>query len=124
MTQKLVECIPNFSEARRPEVISAIRRAIAAVPFVQTLDQHSDLDHNRTVITFVGPPESVEEAAFQGIAQAAALIDLDQHSGEHPRIGASDKDDACQASSLHTAELTTTSTRWIRQSDVVSVSSM
>jgi glutamate formiminotransferase/formiminotetrahydrofolate cyclodeaminase len=90
MTQKLVECIPNFSEARRPEVITAIRQAIAAVPSAQILDQHSDLDHNRTVITFVGPPEAVEEAAFQGIAKAATLIDLDQHTGEHPRIGASD----------------------------------
>jgi glutamate formiminotransferase / formiminotetrahydrofolate cyclodeaminase len=86
----LVECIPNFSDARRPEVITAIRAAVSAVPGVHVLDQHSDLDHNRTVITFVGSPSGVEEAAFQAIAKAAGLIDLDQHTGEHPRIGATD----------------------------------
>jgi glutamate formiminotransferase / formiminotetrahydrofolate cyclodeaminase len=86
----LVECIPNFSDARRPEVISAIRDAISAVPGVHVLDQHSDLDHNRTVITFVGPPDGAEEAAFQAIAKAAELIDLNDHTGEHPRIGATD----------------------------------
>jgi glutamate formiminotransferase / formiminotetrahydrofolate cyclodeaminase len=86
----LVECIPNFSDARRPEVISAIRDAISAVPGVHVLDQHSDLDHNRTVITFVGPPDGAEEAAFQAIAKAAELIDLNTHTGEHPRIGATD----------------------------------
>jgi glutamate formiminotransferase / formiminotetrahydrofolate cyclodeaminase len=86
----LVECIPNFSDARRPEVITAIRAAVSAVPGVHVLDQHSDLDHNRTVITFVGSPAGVEEAAFQAIAKAAELIDLNQHTGEHPRIGATD----------------------------------
>ena len=86
----LVECIPNFSDARRPEVVAAIRQAIASVPGAAVLDQHSDLDHNRSVITFAGPPEAVEEAAFQAIAKAAALIDLDAHTGEHPRIGATD----------------------------------
>ncbi|MEJ5314384.1 glutamate formimidoyltransferase [Anaerolinea thermophila] len=90
MSQPLVECIPNFSEARRPEVVEAIRNAIASVPEVSILDQHSDMDHNRTVITFIGPPAAVEEAAFRGIEKAVQLIDLNYHTGEHPRIGAAD----------------------------------
>lgn len=90
MSPTLIECVPNFSEARRPEVVDAIQEAIATVPGIKVLDRHSDIDHNRSVITFVGPPESVEEAAFQGIARAAELIDLEKHSGEHPRIGATD----------------------------------
>ena len=90
MPSPLVECIPNFSEARRPDVVDAISAAIAAVAGIAVLDRHSDSDHNRTVITFVGPPAAVEEAAFRAIAKAAQLIDLEQHSGEHPRIGATD----------------------------------
>ncbi|MDT8896712.1 MAG: glutamate formimidoyltransferase [Thermanaerothrix sp.] len=90
MTQPLVECIPNFSEARRPEVVEAIIQAINSVPNVYILDRHSDFDHNRTVITFVGSPQAVEEAAFRAIARAAELIDLDKHTGAHPRIGATD----------------------------------
>lgn len=90
MPNPIVECIPNFSEARRPEVVDAILAQIRDVPGVRVLDRHSDMDHNRTVVTFVGPPESVEEAAFQAIAKAADLIDLEQHQGEHPRIGATD----------------------------------
>ena len=90
MTVPLVECIPNFSEARRPEVVEAILQAIRDVSGVHILDRHSDMDHNRTVITFVGEPGPVEEAAFRGIARAADLIDLNQHTGEHPRIGAAD----------------------------------
>lgn len=86
----LVECIPNFSEARRPEVIDQIVAAIRAVEGVSLLDRSSDLDHNRTVLTFAGPPAAVEEAAFRSIRQAAALIDMDAHTGEHPRIGATD----------------------------------
>lgn len=89
MTQ-LVECIPNFSEARRPEVVEAIVAAAAPVPAVTILDRSSDPDHNRTVLTFAGPPDAVQEAAFRTIAKAAELIDLNQHSGEHPRIGAAD----------------------------------
>ncbi len=87
---KIVECVPNFSEARRPEVVAQIRSAIAAVEGVTFLDQHSDADHNRTVLTFVGEPEAVECAAFDAIKTAAQLIDLDHHTGEHPRIGATD----------------------------------
>jgi glutamate formiminotransferase / formiminotetrahydrofolate cyclodeaminase len=90
MTKPILECIPNYSEARRPDVIEAIMSSITSVPDVILLDRHSDLDHNRTVITFVGPPEAVEEAAFRSIAKAAALINLDNHTGEHPRIGATD----------------------------------
>jgi glutamate formiminotransferase / formiminotetrahydrofolate cyclodeaminase len=90
MPNPIVECIPNFSEARRPEVVDAIANAITAVEGVSILDQHSDMDHNRTVITLVGHPQGVEEAAFQAIAKASELIDLDQHQGEHPRIGATD----------------------------------
>ena len=90
MPNPIVECIPNFSEARRPEVMAEIVDAMAGVPGIHILDRHSDLDHNRTVITFVGDPAAVEEAAFQGIARAAQLINLDEHSGAHPRIGATD----------------------------------
>ncbi|MBI3175570.1 MAG: glutamate formimidoyltransferase [Chloroflexi bacterium] len=89
MTQ-LVECIPNFSEARRPEVVDQIVAAITSVEGARLLDRSSDLDHNRTVVTFAGPPEAVEEAAFRAIQTAAKLIDLDQHTGAHPRIGATD----------------------------------
>ena len=88
MTIPLVECIPNFSEARSPEVVEAIVEAVKSVPAVTLLDQHSDHDHNRTVLTFVGPPVDVEEATYRAISTAAELINLDEHEGEHPRIGA------------------------------------
>ncbi|HYN82036.1 MAG TPA: glutamate formimidoyltransferase [Gemmatimonadaceae bacterium] len=87
---KLVECVPNFSEGRRPEVVKAIRDAIAAVEGVTVLDASSDASHNRSVITFVVPLERAVEAAFAGIQVAGAKIDMRQHSGEHPRIGAAD----------------------------------
>lgn len=90
MVMPIVECVPNFSDARRPEVIAKIMEAITAVDDVYVLDQHSDIDHNRTVVTFVGSPEGVENAAFAAIARAAELINLDEHTGEHPRIGATD----------------------------------
>jgi len=90
MTTPLIECVPNFSEARRPEVIQAISQSIASVEGVRVLDHHSDKDHNRTVITYVGSPAGVEEAAFRAIAKAAELIDMTRHTGEHPRIGATD----------------------------------
>ena len=87
----LVECVPNFSEARRPEVVEAIVAAIrGGSQDVQVLNVSSDMDHNRTVVTFAGPPAGVEAAAFAGNARAAELIDLNQHTGEHPRIGATD----------------------------------
>ncbi|MBA3340569.1 MAG: glutamate formimidoyltransferase [Gemmatimonadaceae bacterium] len=87
---KLIECVPNFSEGRRPEVVAAIRDAIAAVEGVSILDSSSDASHNRSVITFVAPAERVVEAAFAGIREAATRIDLREHTGEHPRIGATD----------------------------------
>ncbi len=90
MPSPLVECIPNFSEARRPEVIEKIIAAIQSVAGVQILDRHSDLDHNRTVITYIGAPGAAEEAAFLAIQCAAKIINLDEHTGEHPRIGATD----------------------------------
>src|SRR5258706_15219946 len=86
----LIECIPNFSEARRPEVIDQIVAAITSVEGAHLLDRSSDLDHNRTVLTFAGPPEAVEEAAFRAIKIASELINLNQHTGAHPRIGATD----------------------------------
>ncbi len=90
MPNPLVECIPNFSDARRPEVVEAIIQSINAVAGVHILDRHSDLDHNRTVITMIGTPAAIEQAAFASIACAAKLIDLNHHTGEHPRIGATD----------------------------------
>jgi glutamate formiminotransferase / formiminotetrahydrofolate cyclodeaminase len=90
MPTPLIECIPNFSEARRPEIIDQIAAAIQSVGEVKLLDRSSDLDHNRTVLTFAGTPSGVEEAAFRAIKTAAELIDLDQHTGAHPRIGATD----------------------------------
>src|SRR2546423_4859748 len=87
---KLVECVPNFSEGRRPEVVAAIRDAIAAVEGASVLDVSSDASHNRSVITFVAPVDTVVDAAFAGIRAASERIDLCQHTGEHPRIGATD----------------------------------
>jgi glutamate formiminotransferase / formiminotetrahydrofolate cyclodeaminase len=87
---KLVECVPNFSEGRRPEVVAAIRDAIASVEGVSVLDVSSDPSHNRSVMTFVAPVDIAVDAAFAGIRAASERIDLCQHSGEHPRIGATD----------------------------------
>jgi len=87
---KLVECVPNFSEGRRPEVVTAIRDAIASVEGVSVLDVSSDASHNRSVITFIAPVDSAVDAAFAGIKAAAERIDLCKHTGEHPRIGATD----------------------------------
>jgi glutamate formiminotransferase/formiminotetrahydrofolate cyclodeaminase len=86
----LVECVPNFSEGRNPETIAAIRDAIAATPNTHVLDVSSDPSHNRTVVTFVADLASAADAAFAGISVAHARIDLTQHHGEHPRIGATD----------------------------------
>ena len=87
---KLIECIPNFSEGRRPEVIAAITDAISGVPGVTLLDVNPDKDHNRVVVTFVGEADAVAEAAFRGAQKAAELIDMSEHHGEHPRLGATD----------------------------------
>ena len=90
MPSPLVECIPNFSEARRPRVVEAILAAISGVPNISLLNHSSDKDHNRTVVTFAGPPAAVEEAAFRAIQKAAERINLNRHSGSHPRLGATD----------------------------------
>jgi glutamate formiminotransferase/formiminotetrahydrofolate cyclodeaminase len=90
MPNPIVECIPNFSEARRPEVVEAILAAITGVADISLLDHSSDIDHNRTVVTYAGPPLAVAEAAFRAVRKAAELINLDQHSGSHPRLGATD----------------------------------
>jgi glutamate formiminotransferase / formiminotetrahydrofolate cyclodeaminase len=86
----IVECVPNFSEGRDPAVIAAIRDAIAGVTGRVVLDVSSDASHHRTVVTFVAPLEVVADAAFAGIREATARIDLTKHEGEHPRLGATD----------------------------------
>src|SRR5512139_1937545 len=88
--RKIVECVPNFSEGRRPEVIERIVNVIKSVNGVSLLDQEMDKDHNRAVISFVAEPEAALEAAFKAVKTAAELIDLNQHKGEHPRMGATD----------------------------------
>lgn len=87
---RIVECVPNFSEGRRPEVVDAIVEAITSVANVYLLDREMDADHNRAVITIVGPPESIGQAAVRGVEAAMRRIDLTRHTGEHPRIGATD----------------------------------
>ncbi len=87
---QIVECVPNFSEGRRSEVVRAISEAVERVEGVRLLDEEMDRDHNRAVLTFVGKPDPVVEAAFRAVARAAELIDLTKHQGEHPRIGATD----------------------------------
>ena len=86
----LVECVPNFSEGRNPQVIDEIVASIKSVPGVTVLDFSSDASHNRSVITFAGEPGAVEEAAFRSVKRASELIDMEKHTGEHPRIGAAD----------------------------------
>ena len=88
--RKIVECIPNFSEGRRPEVMDEIVAAITAVNGVVLLDRESDPNHNRSVVTFVAEPAAVVDAALAGAKRAAELIDLNRHEGEHPRMGATD----------------------------------
>ncbi|MDQ6694799.1 MAG: glutamate formimidoyltransferase [Chloroflexota bacterium] len=88
--QKIVECVPNFSEGRSQEVIEKIAGTVRSIPRVRLLDIASNPDHNRTVLTFVGPPEPVAEAAFQATATAVELIDMEKQKGEHPRMGAMD----------------------------------
>jgi glutamate formiminotransferase/formiminotetrahydrofolate cyclodeaminase len=90
MEMRLIECVPNFSEGRDEKVIAAITDAIKAVSGVKLLDIDPGFSTNRTVVTFVGDPESVLEAAFQGIKMAKQLIDMRKHTGVHPRMGATD----------------------------------
>jgi glutamate formiminotransferase/formiminotetrahydrofolate cyclodeaminase len=87
---KLIECVPNFSEGRDRVVVDAIAAEIATSPGAVLLDVDPGAATNRTVVTFIGSPEAVEEAAFRAIRKAAALIDMSRHRGEHPRLGATD----------------------------------
>lgn len=87
---QIIECVPNFSEGRSEHVINAIAEVIDAVKDVNLLHITSDIDHNRTVMTFAGSPDAVIEAAYNAIELATKLIDMKQHSGVHPRIGATD----------------------------------
>ena len=90
MQTRLVECVPNFSEGRKPEIVEVIGNAIASVASACVLDTHIDPDHNRSVITFVATPERVVEAAVNAVRRASELIDMRTHLGEHPRLGATD----------------------------------
>jgi len=88
--RRLIECVPNFSEGRDPSRIRAIVGAMSGVAGSWVLDCHSDPDHNRTVVTLAGQPEGVEKAILEGVRKATELIDLRNHSGVHPRLGATD----------------------------------
>src|SRR5882672_10987845 len=91
MPSPLVECVPNFSEGRDQATITTLRAAIVAIRGVKLLDVQSDAAHNRSVFTFVAPPAVAVDAAFAAMRVATARIDLTKHSGEHPRIGATDR---------------------------------
>jgi glutamate formiminotransferase len=88
--ESLIECVPNFSEGRDAAKLDAIAAAMSGVPEAWLLDRHSDADHNRSVMTLAGRPDAVAEAALRGVGEAARLLDLTQHSGVHPRLGATD----------------------------------
>lgn len=90
MNPKIVECVPNISEGRDSDVVQKCIQAIESVKGVKMVDSSSDSDHNRSVLTFIGPVEEVLEAAYQLAKQAIQLIDLRKHSGTHPRMGAID----------------------------------
>ena len=87
---RLIECVPNFSEGRRTAVVDALAGALAGVPGVHLLDRTSDPDHNRSVLTFAGEEAAVALAMEAATAVALELIDMREHSGQHPRIGAVD----------------------------------
>ncbi|MCF6270635.1 MAG: glutamate formimidoyltransferase [Melioribacteraceae bacterium] len=90
MHEQLIECVPNFSEGRNPEIIKQITDEIEKVDGIKLLDVDPGYDMNRTVVTFIGSPKSVKEAAFQSIKKASELIDMSTHQGSHPRMGATD----------------------------------
>ncbi len=89
-TKQIVECVPNFSEGQNADTINAIADAIRRVPGVKLLNLEPNADYNRTVVTFIGDPEGIVEAAFQATKVAAERIDMRAHKGEHPRLGAAD----------------------------------
>ncbi len=88
--KRIIECVPNFSEGRNQDIINKIAASIKSTETVKLLNVESDRDYNRTVMTFVGEPSCVKEAAFNAISKASELIDMSRHTGEHPRIGATD----------------------------------
>ena len=88
--ERLVECVPNFSEGQNETVIKEITDAIQTVEGVELLDTDMGGDTNRTVVTIIGSPEAIAEGAFQGIKKAAEVIDMRKHTGAHPRMGATD----------------------------------
>jgi glutamate formiminotransferase len=88
--RRLIECVPNFSEGRDKAKIDALIQSVSAVPGVWVLDQEMDADHNRCVITLAGEPDAVAEAAILGTGKAMELIDMNDHKGAHPRVGATD----------------------------------
>jgi len=90
MAEKILQCTPNFSEGRRLQVVDEIVEAISGIPQAMLLDRSSSADHNRSVLTFAGPPDAVIAAAFAATRRASQLIDMTKHQGEHPRIGATD----------------------------------
>ncbi|MCB0284303.1 MAG: glutamate formimidoyltransferase, partial [Calditrichaeota bacterium] len=90
MEDKLIECVPNFSEGRDLKIIKQITDEIEKIDGIKLLDVDPGAEMNRTVVTFIGPPNSVKEAAFQAIKKAAELIDMSKHKGSHPRMGATD----------------------------------
>lgn len=87
---KLVQCVPNFSEGRRPEVVERIVEAITNASAVQVVDHSMDVDHNRSVVTFIGSPEDIRKSVLAGARTAVELIDINKHKGAHPRVGAID----------------------------------
>jgi glutamate formiminotransferase len=88
--ERIVECVPNFSEGRKAETVERLIAAVESVEEAFVLGTHRDADHHRSVITFIAPPEQIVEAAVRVVARAAELIDLREHTGEHPRMGACD----------------------------------
>ena len=88
--EKVVQCTPNFSEGRRTDVVESIVRAISGAGDVKVVDYSWDTDHNRSVVTFIGNPESIRKSAFAAAESALELIDMNQHTGGHPRVGAID----------------------------------
>ncbi len=90
MSDRIVECVPNFSEGRNEATLRALVEAVRAVSGAALLDHTMDTDHHRAVLTFAGAPDAVAEAAFQAVKTAASRIDLRKHQGGHPRVGATD----------------------------------
>ena len=87
---QIVECVPNFSEGRDKKIIDEIVKVIESVSGIDVLDIDMGADTNRTVVTFIGAPNVISKAAFEGVKRASELIDMRAHEGTHPRMGATD----------------------------------